>query len=184
MDTQGEKNADWGFQAPADGWYLMQFMGDIKESVKEVDGEKRISLQMPLKAIESFPDGDATAFQMSIFIPLSGETDQAIGFAKKKMAQVLANAGLYEAFEKRYPGDISILDQRIIEGVKMKLPDKQVMVKIETKESKKDKTKVYTNIVALSPRDFKPEVADKPKKEKASKEKPAAAPAEKDDDWS
>jgi len=183
MDTQGQKNADWGFQAPPDGWYLMQFQGDIKESIKEVDGEKRTSLQIPLKAIEAYPGGEEAAFIMSIFIPLSGETDQAIGFAKKKMADVLVNSGLHEAFEKRYPGDISILDQRVIDGVKVKLPDKQVMVKIETKESKKDKTKVYTNIIALSTRDFKPEVSDKPKKEKASKDKPAAAPADTTDGW-
>jgi hypothetical protein len=182
MDTQGQKNADWGFQAPADGWYLMQFQGDIKESVKDVDGEKRTSLQIPLKAVESYPDGETVNFQMSIFIPLSGETDQAIGFAKKKMAEVLANADLWDAFEKRYPGDISILDQRVIEGVKMKLPDKMVMVKIETKENKKA-GKTYTNIVALSPRDHKPDLSDKPKKEKASKEKAAAPEKTKDDDW-
>jgi hypothetical protein len=171
MDTQGQKNADWGFQAPADGWYLMEFMGDIKESIKEINGEKRTSLQVPLKGVESYPDGEAVAFQMSIFVPLSGETDKEIGFAKKKMADVLVNSGLYEAFEKRYPGgDISILDQRIIDGIKIKLPEKQVMVKIETKENKKV-GKTFTNIVALATRDFKP---DKDERKTAKKEKPVA----------
>lgn len=187
MDTQGQKNADWGFQAPPDGWYLMEFMGDIKESVKEVDGEKRTSLQIPLKGIESYPGKEEIAFQMSIFIPLSGETDKEIGFAKKKMADVLVNSGLYEAFEKRYPGDMSILDQRIIEGIKMKLPDKRVMVKIETKENKKA-GKAFTNIVSLAARDFKPEAGDKkrstPAADKSSTattdEKPAP---QKEDDW-
>jgi len=171
MDTQGQKNADWGFQAPADGWYLMEFQGDIKETKKEVDGETKISLQLPLKGISDLA-GEDVAFQMSIFIPLSGETDKEIGFAKKKMADVLVNAGLWEKFEKQYPGnDVSILDKRICEGLKMKLPDQRVMAKIETKESKKDK-KTYTNIIGLAPRDFKPEASTSkaPKTTKAPKE--------------
>ena len=179
MDTPGTQVADWGFKAPEDGWYLMEFMGDIKELSKEVDGDVKFSLQIPLKAISNVA-GEEAAFQMSIFIPLSGETDKEIGFAKKKMADVLANSGVWEQFETKYPGKgISILDKRIIEGVKMQLPSQQVMANVETKESKKDK-KSYTNIIGLAPRAYKPP-ADKAKKSAkpaAAASAPAAAPAE------
>lgn len=169
MDTQGTTNADWGFQVPADGWYLMNFQGDIRELKKEVDGDIKVSLQIPLRAISSYA-GEEASFQLSIFIQLNAETDREIGFAKKKMADILINAGLWEKFEKQYPGnDISILDKRIVEGAKLKLPDQQVMAKVETKESKKDK-KSYTNIISLAPRDFKPETAVN---KKATKPNPA-----------
>lgn len=174
MDTQGTTNADWGFQVPADGWYLMTFQGDIRELKKEVDGDTKLSLQIPLRAVSSYSGEDAS-FQLSIFIPLNAETDREIGFAKKKMADILINAGLWEKFEKQYPGnDISILDKRIVEGAKLKLPDQQVLAKVETKESKKDK-KSYTNIISLAPRDFKPELAT-PKKAKASASSTPPAP--------
>jgi hypothetical protein len=162
MDTQGTQVADWGFKAPADGWYLMEFMGDIKELSKEVDGDTKFSLQIPLKAISDLA-GDEATFQMSIFIPLSGETDKEIGFAKKKMADVLVNSGLWEQLETKYPGkDVSVLDKRIVDAVAINLPSHQAMAKVETKESKKDK-KSYTNIIGLAPRNYKPP-ADKGKK--------------------
>lgn len=149
MDTKGNENADWGYQAPAPGWYYMTFLDGVEITKKE-DGDKvKESLRIPLKATSSY-EGEAATFQMSVFIPLSGETDQEIGFAKKKMADVLVNAGLYEMFDKKYPGkDMSILDQRIIDGCKIKLPEKEVLVKIEETVSKKDK-KTYSNIVRLA----------------------------------
>jgi hypothetical protein len=174
MDTQGAVNVDWGFEAPTDGWYFMTFLGDIKELKKEVDGDIKVSLQIPLQATSSY-SGEEASFRLSIFIPLNAETDQEIGFAKKKMAAVLANAGLWEKFEKQYPGnDISILDKRIVEGLKLKLPDQQVLAKVETKESKKDKKK-YTNIVFLAKRDFKPESI--PDKKAAKSSAPPIPPA-------
>jgi len=186
MDTQGQKNADWGYQPPAPGWYYMTFMDGIEE-IKKEDGDKvKLSLKIPLQANEAY-GGEAAEFKMSVFIPLSGETDKEIGFAKKKMADVLVNAGLWEMFEKKYPGDISILDKRIIDGAKIKLPEKQILVKIEETVSKKD-NKTYTNIVRLAPRDFKPELEEKKEKSKAAdkgsgKGKTETAAAGKDDDW-
>jgi hypothetical protein len=108
------------------------------------------------------------------------------------MADVLVNSGLWETFEKKFPGkDMSILDKRIIEGAKIKLPEKEVLVKIEETLSKKD-GKTYTNIVRLAPRGFKPELEEKKTKGKdtaaagkaaGKSEKAAGATVEKDD-WS
>lgn len=179
MDTQGTQVADWGFKAPVDGWYLMEFMGDIKELSKEVDGDTKFSLQIPLKAISDLA-GDEATFQMSIFIPLSGETDKEIGFAKKKMADVLVNSGLWEQLETKYPGkDVSILDKRIVDAIAINLPSHQAMAKVETKESKKDK-KSYTNIIGLAPRNYKP-TADKGKK--VSPATASAAPSAEPKGW-
>ena len=183
MDTKGTPVADWGFQAPIDGWYLMEFMGDIKEIKKEVDGDVKFSLQIPLKAIQSL-SGEEAAFQMSIFIPLSGETDKEIGFAKKKMADVLVNSGLWEQFETKYPGsNISILDKRIVEGVCSQLPGARAMAKVETKESKKDK-KTYTNIIGLAPRNYKPPTKVTPIRPSAPSTPPPTSPLpEEDKGW-
>ena len=186
MDTQGQQNADWGYQAPAPGWYLMNFIDGVEE-IKKEDGDKvRMSLKVPLQAVESYPDGEAADFKMSVFVPLTEESDKGIAFAKKKMADILVNAGIWEAFEKQYPGkDVSILDKRIIEASKLKLPNKQVMVKIEETVSKKD-NKTYTNIVRLAPRGFKPEKEEKAGKTKAAAPAAAtkaAAPPPAQDDW-
>ena len=171
MDTRGEEHSQWGFINPTVGWYMMEFGDEFPEKKNEETG--KTTLRVPLKITE----GDFTGVQQSVFIVLNPGSDGEMKANKNKVANILAATKLYETFEKKFPGDISILDPRIIKGMTIQLPGKAVMVRLDESKSKDGKT--YMNIVEMAPVGYKPNGGGaKP----SPAPKPAAAGAE-ESDW-
>jgi hypothetical protein len=159
--------ADWGFTNPDPGWYLMEIMDNSEEKVKD-DG--KTVLRMPLKAVEE-------GFQQSFFITIAGHvSDKEAGFAKKKIADIITVTGMWDLFDKNFPGQISLLDPRVISAIRTKLSGRTMMVNLE--ETTKDK-KTFINIRKLAPANFVPpvEVEDKKAKPKAAAKPKGGDPA-------
>ncbi len=148
MDTKGSVHSNWGFTNPEPGWYLMEFVGEFAEKSNENSG--KTTLRVPLKVV----DGDYAGSQQSIFITLNPSTEGEARANKSKVANILAATGLDEAFEKKFPGDISALDAKVLDALKMRIPAKSVMVRLDESKGKDGKT--YVNIVEMAPAGFNP----------------------------
>lgn len=134
MKTQGRVGAEWGFKNPVEGWFNVVITDDIDIITSEKSGKS--SLKIPTKVI----DGDFSGANISIFALI--DTD----FGEQKIADVIANVGLLEEFNKKFPGDISVFDATVIKGLHAKLPGKYLCIKLEkyVKDGKE-----YGNMVQL-----------------------------------
>lgn len=169
MDTKGKAHSTWGFTNPEPGWYLMEVVGEFVEKTNEDNG--KVSLRIPLKVV----DGDFAGSQQSIFITTNPSTEAEARANKAKVANILAATGLDEAFEKKFPGDISALDAKVLDAMKMRIPAKSVMVRLDETKAKDGKT--YVNIVEMAPAGFNPKDGVK------SSGKKAATADSGSDDW-
>lgn len=162
--------ADWGFTNPDPGWYLMEIMDNSEEKTKE-DG--KTVLRIPLKIVE----GDFTGAQQSFFITIAGHvSDKEAGFAKKKIADIISVTGMWDLFEKNFPGQTSLLDPRVISAVRTKLAGRGLKVLLE--ESKPNKEgNTFINVRKLAPANYVPPADGKPA---AKAGKPAPKPKAND----
>jgi len=183
MDTKGQAHSTWGFQTPEPGWYLMEFSGEFPDP-KPNEETGKITLRIPLKIVE----GDYSGSQQSVFITLNPEKDGELRANKKKVANILAATGLEEMFDKKFPGEISALDPKIIDAMKLKIPGKSIMVRLD--ETKSKDGKVYLNIMEMAPSGFVPDKPNGNPKGKAAgnpgglNPKPAQTQTESSDsDW-
>ena len=168
MDTKGKAHSTWGFTNPEPGWYLMEVVGEFVEDQRR---QRQGQPADPLKVV----DGDFAGSQQSIFITTNPSTEAEARANKAKVANILAATGLDEAFEKKFPGDISALDAKVLDAMKMRIPAKSVMVRLDETKAKDGKT--YVNIVEMAPAGFNPKDGVK------SSGKKAATADSGSDDW-
>jgi hypothetical protein len=167
---KGTENVSWGFRNPADGWHTAVFQEGINLKVNESSGKE--SLFVPL-AIDEGSEDDGC--KVAAFINTVDETRTPYKSADKNIADVITNAGMYDAFSKKFADATTWLDAKIIEAMKIRLPG--TFVQVETKMGKDQNGKDRCNIVGWAPKGTTHEA----KKGAAKKEKAPAADAAKAD---
>lgn len=126
----GEEKAELGFQTPEPGTYTFEVSEGIELFTNENSG--KTSLKVPTKIVEAI-EGDEDSVDMTVmhFVPIETR------WGEKQLASLLTITDLAEAFEKRFPGDVSYLDQTFLDAVKLKLPGKLFRGVIEIRENNK-----------------------------------------------
>lgn len=134
MKGQKRETAEWGFRIPTPGWHTVQFQEGIEILTNEATGKK--SLIIPTVIDE---ESDDAGIKLSIFAPVGQD------FGEQKVADVLSVTELYDAFEKKFPGDVSVFQADFIEGLKIKLPGKFAKMKVEASKDGK-----YSNVIGVA----------------------------------
>ena len=129
LDT-GEDKMELGFQIPEPGKYLFEVSEGIELFTNENSG--KTSLKVPTKILEAI-DGDAGSVDLTVthFIPIKTT------YGEKMVCSLLTITNLAPAFEKKFPDDISYLDDKFIDSIKLKLPGKLFVGEIEVFENSK-----------------------------------------------
>lgn len=125
-----EGRMDFDFKVPDTGDYRFQIEEGIKLSTSEKSG--KTSLWIPAKTIECLTGQgeDQLDLQVTHFVPIT--TD----FGHRQIAHILDCTGLFEAFDKKFPGeDVDMASEEFVNALKLKLPSKLFDGGIETKES-------------------------------------------------
>jgi hypothetical protein len=140
MKVQGREYASWGFRIPTDGWHTVCFSEGINLKINESTGKE--SLYIPFAINEGSEDD---GIKGGSFINTLDENRTPYKQVEQQIADVVLNAGLADGFEKAFPGDVSFLNPKVIEMIKIKLPGCYCDVELNTKKDKNDKDR--TNVI-------------------------------------
>jgi hypothetical protein len=129
IDT-GQDKFELGFEIPEPGEYLFQISEGIYLFINENSG--KTSLKIPTKIVEPI-NGDEGSVGMAVthFVPI--ETT----YGEKQICSLLTITGLAQYFEEKFPSDTEFTDQKFIDTIKLKLPDKYFKGEIEVFENNK-----------------------------------------------
>ena len=169
MKVQGRENADWSSRMASDGWHTVVISEEIgykKNKEGEVIKDKKGNALFFIPAVIK-EEGDDDGIQQTV-IASYGTT-----FGEQKIADVLAATKLFKIFEEKFPGDVSLWDEKVLNAVRDKLQGKFMKMRIETSKDGK-----YSNIVELNTVDAATPAA---KRGGAKVEKKEAATS--GDDW-
>ena len=126
----GENKFELGYQVPEPGEYLFQVHEGIDLFVNENSG--KTSLKIPTKIVEPI-DGDEGSVGMAVthFVPI--ETT----YGEKQICSLLTITGMAPYFEEKFSDDTKFTDQKFVDTIKLKLPDKYFKGEIEVFENNK-----------------------------------------------
>ncbi len=129
IDT-GKNEFELGYQVPEPGKYLFQVDEGIDLFVNENSG--KTSLKIPTKIVEPI-NGDEGSVGMTVthFAPV--ETT----YGEKQVCSLLTITGLAPYFEDKFPNDTKFTEQKFVDTIKLKLPDKYFKGEIEVFENNK-----------------------------------------------
>ena len=126
---EADGRMEFDFKVPDTGDYRFQIDEGIKLETNKNSG--KTSLWIPSKVVEcrSGESEENIGLQVTHFVPINSE------FGAKQIAHILSITGLFEAFDKKFPGeDVDIASEDFINALKLKLPGKLIDGGIETKE--------------------------------------------------
>ena len=114
-----EDRMDFEFKVPDTGDYRFQIDEGIKLETNTNTG--KTSLWIPSKIVEcrGGESEENLETQVTHFVPIESD------FGAKQIAHILSITGLFEAFDKKFPGeDVDISSEEFINALKLKLPGK------------------------------------------------------------
>lgn len=179
MKEKGMDGATAGFKLPSDGWHLVEFQEGIDflpgkggEGIYQNErGFKTYKFPAKVKDENDADDG--------------ADVSQLIGMEKGGtfLANILAAVGLLAAIEKKFPGeDVSVWDDPIMNGIKIKLPGMSCMMKTELdKEGKRVSVRQTASIAKF--KEIQAEEAARGGGKKAAAGKKEAAPKQEEAPW-
>lgn len=126
MKEKGQVGATMGYSNPADGWHTVCVQEGLNLKVNEKSGKE--SFYVPLMVDE---EGEDAGKKIAIFLNTRDENRVPYKSVEKQFANLLANLKLEEAFNTKFPGDVSYIDNPVIEAMKIKLPGQFMMVKVK-----------------------------------------------------
>jgi len=170
--TKGRENVSWGFRNPSNGWHTVAFQEGVQLRINENSGKE--SLQIPMIVDEGSEDDGC---RVTAFINTRNENKEIYKGAEQQIADIITNAGLYDAFSSKFADVDSWLDTRVIEALKLKLMGKFVMV--ETRLGKDQNGNERCNVQGWAPQGTKKEK----KVEAAAGGKKAAATSTPKAEW-
>ena len=115
-ETQNDR-MDLDFKVPDTGDYRFQIDEGIKLETNANTG--KTSLWIPSKIVECRGEESEENIELQVthFVPVESD------FGAKQIAHILSITGLFEAFDKKFPGDaIDISSEDFINALKLKLP--------------------------------------------------------------
>jgi len=124
----------------------------------------------------------------------SGQKMDQIVAENKRGEQIVTDflgaTGLFAAFAKNFPGDVSVFDTKVMDKLKGKLPGQLMRGKIKHNENKKNPDQPYVNLVGFGKISDSIEQLEKdlfPEKKggaaKGGKKEVEKAPVEQDEDF-
>lgn len=167
-----------GFKVASDAWHSCEFQEGIDwmhgkggEGIwQDEQGNKAVNL--PVKVVDDNDEDNGALIGITVFTKGGGDA----------MATILDAAGLWKAVTDKFPGDISVFDPKVIDGIKIKLPGRPVMVLSEV-----DKKGFAKGIKVASFEEYKQIKAaggDGPKSDKkGGKKEEKKSESQKADDW-
>jgi len=114
-----EDRMDFEFKVPDTGDYQFQIDEGIKLETNASTG--KTSLWIPSKVVKCRGDESEENLDLQVthFVPVNSD------FGAKQIAHILSITGLFEAFDKKFPGEgIDISGDDFINALKLKLPGK------------------------------------------------------------
>ena len=121
MKQAGTENErmEFDFKVPDTGDYRFQIDEGIKLETNVTSG--KTSLWIPSKVVEcrGGESEENLDLQVTHFVPINSD------FGAKQIAHILSITGLFEAFDKKFPGeDVDISSEEFVNALKLKLPGK------------------------------------------------------------
>ena len=139
---------EYGFERLPDGTYNLEIQEgvefavtknkDTDEPIKDENGNIKESMRIPHKVIDGEHDGG----DYMRFININD-------FGEQQIADVLAVTKLTDGFNKKFPGEVEMFDDKVRDMYKVKLPYKTYQVDLETRKANNGKE--YQNVIAIRP---------------------------------
>ena len=187
--TEGRGKIESGFERVPEGWHIFKIdegIDFLKKKAKE-GGEEAIAVNTggdklwKISLIVDDTDDDANGQKMDQIVAENKRGEQII-------TDFLGATGLFAAFQKNFPGDVSVFDEKVMSKLKGKLPGQLMRGKIKHNENKKNPDQPYVNLVGFGKMSDSIEQLEKdlfPEKKGAAKggkkEATKAAPVEDDE---
>jgi len=152
-----------------------------KEGNEQISTSKAGDKNWKFKLVVDDEDDEANGQSVDIIASENKRGEQTV-------TDLLGATGQFAAFQKAFPGDISIFEEKVMSKLKGKLPGQLMRGKVKHNPDRKDPDKVYANLVGFGKmsdsveqleKDLFPEKAKKAGKKEAEK----AAPEVPDDEF-
>lgn len=139
-----------GFERVPEGWhifkidegidYLKKKNKDTQEETIAVNGQGDNLWKITL--IVDDTDDDANGQKMDQVVAENKRGEQIV-------TDFLGATGLFTAFQKAFPGDVSVFDSKVMDKLKGKMPGQLMRGKIKHNENKKNPDQPYVNLVGF-----------------------------------
>ena len=174
-----------GFKRAEDGWHIVRFLEGIDQLRNKENEEVSNKQGDPLWKVPLVVDDDTDISHEVEVDAIAAENAKG----EQLISDFLGATGLYKAFAKNFPGDVSVFETKCMDKIKVKLPGQ--FMRIKTKQNAyKDKAgaeQIAVNIIGFGKMsDDVDELEAKlfpSKGGAAKKEKAEKAPVEDDDNF-
>jgi len=162
MKFHGKKGDDWGSRKISEGWHEA-VVEKIEKFTNNDSGKSSLTFRIKVTA------GEDEGLAITIYAPWDSD------FGEKRIAGILAELDMEEAFEKAFPGEISLFEERVYGKIIDKVTSQPC--KIFVVEDKKG----YTNVTKFRNIRSTEDKGDTPKA--VTNGKSAAAGETSNPDW-
>jgi len=148
--TEGRGKIESGFERVPEGWHIFKveegidYLKKKKEEGKDeqiaVNGQGDKLWKISLTVDDT--DDDANGQKMDQIVAENKRGEQIV-------TDLLGATGLFAAFAKAFPGDVSVFDEKVMSKLKGKLPGQLMRGKIKHNENKKNPDQPYVNLVGF-----------------------------------
>jgi hypothetical protein len=180
-----------GFERVPEGWHIFKLDEGIDFlKKKDKEGNETIAVNgsgdklWKFSLIVDDEDDEANGQKMDQIVAENKRGEQIV-------TDFLGATGLFPAFAKAYPGDVSVFDTKVMDKLKGKLPGQLMRGKIKHNPNKKNEDQPYVNLIGFGKMSDSIDQLEKdlfPEKAKGGakggkKEAEKAAPEVVDDDF-
>ena len=138
LEDTGQDAMDLGFEVPEPGVSVCKFEEGIQKRTNENSGKTTLQLPMIIDQVIDGPE-DNVGKKLSHFVPI--ETS----FGEKQLNGILTMTGLVNSFAEKLGDEIEPTDDRFLNPLKLKLPDKFITVHHDVRKDNKGRDQI--NIV-------------------------------------
>lgn len=148
--TEGRGKIESGFERAPEGWHIFKVDEGIAYLMaKKVEGkEEQISTNKQgdknwkITLIVDDEDDAANGIKQDVIVSENKRGEQMI-------TDFLGATGLFAAFAKNFPGDVSVFDSKVMDKLKGKLPGQLMRGKIGHSPNPKNQDQPYVNLVGF-----------------------------------
>lgn len=139
-----------GFERVPEGWHIFKMDEgiDYLKKKKEEGKDEQIAVNgsgdklWKFSLIVDDEDDAANGQKMDIIAAENKRGEQTV-------TDFLGATGLFAAFAKAFPGDVSVFDEKVMSKLKGKLPGQLMRGKVKHNENKKNPDQPYVNLVGF-----------------------------------
>jgi len=139
-----------GVERVPEGWHIFKIDEGIaylkkknKETQEETDAVNASGDKLwKFSLVVDDADDDANGQKMDIIAAENKRGEQTV-------TDFLGATGLFAAFAKAFPGDVSVFDHKVMDKLKGKLPGQLMRGKVKHNENKKNPDQPYVNLIGF-----------------------------------